>query len=91
MSVKSKTKVEDIPNIWYMKRLMDSDVMSEAAYDIATKRLFIKYTKTGDWFLYENVSAKWWRDFTLADRKDDFVKSSRKEVLTEKSKLLLLI
>ena len=91
MSVKMKYRIKDIPNIWYTECLLESKVLLSAAYDLADKRLYLKYIKDEQWFLYENVPAKWWRDFTMAEDKDAFVKATRKEALKEKSRIILLI
>lgn len=91
MSVKMKTRIQDIPNIWYMPTLDTSEVLLSAAYDIKQRRLYLKYIKDEEWFLYENVPAKWFREFTEREDKDTFVRSTRKEVLKEKSKIISLI
>lgn len=91
MSVKIKTRIQDIPNIWYTAVVGESKVVRSAAYDLSERRLFLRYHKEDQWFLYENVPSKWWRDFTLAEDKDTFVRQTRKETLKEKSRVLLLI
>lgn len=91
MSVKLKTRIQDMPNIWYMPTMDGSDVLLSAAYIIEEKRLFLRYVEGEQWFLYENVPAAWFRDFTLAKDKDAYVKATRKEVLTAKSKVHMLI
>jgi len=91
VSVKLKTEIRDIPNIWYMEAPDESEVIHSAAYDLSEKRLFLQYVKAAQWFLYEDVPSKWWRDFTLAADKDAFIKATRKKDLVNKHRVNLLI
>lgn len=95
MSVKIKTDIRNIPNIWYMECPDESELLLSAAYDLSEKRLFLLYAPKNDkseqWFLYEEVPSKWWRDFTMASDKDAFVRETRKKDLVNKHRVHLLI